>query len=558
MRHDKVVSARNAVEFIQPHDTVFTSGFVGTGTPEALIKALEQRYLSTDAPFDITLVFAAAPGDGASRGVNRLAHPGLIRRIIGGHWGLVPKLGALALENRVEAYNLPLGVMSQLFREIAGGRGGLLTRIGIGTFIDPRQDGGRLNARTSEALVELVTLGGEEWLWYKPFTIDVALIRGTTADAHGNVSMEREALTLDNLAVATAARNCGGIVIAQVERLAEVDTLSPRQVEVPGILVDYVVVAAPEDHQQTWATTYSPAFAGEVRVDLDHVEPMPLDLRKIIARRAALELPKNGVVNLGIGMPEGVSRVAGEEGILDHITLTAEPGVIGGMPQGGLDFGAAVNNHGLLQQNQQFDFYDGGGLDLAVLGMAEVDAKGHVNVSKFGPKLAGVGGFVNISQSARRVVFAGTFTAGGLKTRVSDGALQIEAEGRVVKFTESVEQITFNGDLAAARGQQVLYVTERCVLELTTKGLRLAEVAPGIDIERDILALLPFDIVVERPALMDARIFRPEPMNLSRQFGIHTMPGKGSVVQLEARAKRRSRRSTNEMARHESLAVANG
>lgn len=327
---DKVVSARNAVELIQPYDTVCTSGFVGTGTPEALIKALEQRYLRTEAPSDITLVFAAAPGDGASRGVNRLAHPGMIQRIIGGHWGLLPKLGALALENRIEAYNLPLGVMSQLFREIAGGRGGLLTRVGLGTFIDPRQAGGRLNVRTREALVELVTLGGEEWLWYKPFTIDVAFIRGTTADAHGNVSMEREALTLDNLAIATAAHNSGGIVIAQVEWLADGETLSPRQVEVPGVLVDYIVVADAEDHQQTWATAYSPAFAGEVRVDLSDVDAMPLDARKIIARRAVLELPRDGVVNLGIGMPEGVARVASEEGILDHITLTAESGVIGG------------------------------------------------------------------------------------------------------------------------------------------------------------------------------------------------------------------------------------
>jgi propionate CoA-transferase len=553
---DKVVSARNAIELIQPHDTVITSGFVGTGTPEALIKALEQRYLRTQTPSDITLVFAAAPGDGASRGVNRLAHPGLIRRIIGGHWGLVPKLGALALENRIEAYNLPLGVMSQLFREIAGGRGGLLTRIGLGTFIDPRQDGGRLNARTREALVELVTLGGEEWLWYKPFAIDVALIRGTTADAHGNVSMEREALTLDNLAIATAAHNSGGIVIAQVERLADVETLLPRQVEVPGVLVDYVVVADAEDHKQTWATAYSPAFAGEVRVDLGDIDPMPLDARKIIERRAALELPRDGIVNLGIGMPEGVARVASEEGILDHITLTAEPGVIGGMPQGGLDFGAAINNHGLLHQNQQFDFYDGGGLDIAVLGMAEVDANGHVNVSKFGPKLAGVGGFVNISQSARRVVFTGTFTAGGLKTSVAHGALRIDAEGRVSKFAKSVEQITFNGEIAAARGQHVLYVTERCVLELTPRGLRLAEVAPGIDIERDILALLPFDIMVERPAQMDARIFRSEPMNLARQLGVDARSGEGTVIQLQAHANRRAKRRTSAPTRRESNAAA--
>jgi acyl CoA:acetate/3-ketoacid CoA transferase len=279
-------------------------------------------------------------------------------------------------------------------------------------------------------------------------------------------------------------------------------------------------------------------------------------LRKIIARRAALDLTKNGVVNLGIGMPEGVSRVAGEEGILDHITLMAEPGVIGGMPQGGLDLGAAVNNHGLLNQNQQFDFYDGGGLDLAVLGMAEVDAKEHVNVSKFGPKLAGIGGFVNISQSARRVVFTGT--AGGLKVGVVDGELHIDAEGRVGKFTESVEQITFNGEIAAARGQQVLYVTERCALELTPRGLRLAEVTPGIDIERDILALMPCDLIVDHPVLMEARIFRSGPMDLARQLGVHTIPGKGSVVQLWMHAERRAKSRGNEPVRHEGIAVANG
>lgn len=552
----KVVSSRNAVELIQPYDTVLTSGFVGTGTPEALIKALEQRYLLSGAPFDITLVFAAAPGDGGNQGVNRLAHPGLIRRIIGGHWGLVPKLGALALENRIEAYNLPLGVMSQLFREIAGGRGGLLTRIGLGTFIDPRQDGGRLNGRTCEALVELVTLGGEEWLWYKPFKIDVAFIRGTTADANGNMSMEREALTLDNLAIATAAHNSGGMVIAQVERLADRETLSPRQVEVPGVLVDYVVVADAEDHKQTWATTYSPAFAGAERVNLGDIEVMPLDARKVIARRAALELPRDGVINLGIGMPEGVARVASEEGLLDHITLTAEPGVIGGMPQGGLDFGAAVNNHGLLHQNEQFDFYDGGGLDLAVLGMAEVDEKGHVNVSKFGTKLAGVGGFVNISQSARRVIFTGTFTTGGLKISVLDGALQIDVEGRVSKFAQAVEQITFNGKIAAVRGQEVLYITERCVLELTPSGLRLIEIAPGIDIERDILALLPFDIMAECPRLMDARIFRPEPMQLALQLGADAMTGKNAVVRPQDHMQHNARRPTSEPTPVEKHAVA--
>ncbi len=510
----KVTTAKHAIERIRPRDTVCTSGFVGTGTPEELIRALEKRYLKTRAPFDLSLVFAAAPGDGDSQGVNRLAHPGLLKRIVGGHWALVPKLGALAMDGEVEAYNLPLGVMSELFREIAGRRCGVLTRIGLGTFVDPRQTGGRLNRRTWEPLVENVDFRGEEWLLYKAFSIDVALIRGTTADHAGNITMEREALTLDNLAIAMAARNSGGIVIAQVERVVENGKLNARDVEVPGILVDHVVLAAPENHKQTWATDFDPAFAGQERRALDAAEPMPLDERKIIARRAALELPTGGVVNLGIGMPEGVSRVAAEEGVIDDLTLTAEPGIIGGMPQGGLNFGAAVNHQALLNQNQQFDFYDGGGLDLAILGMAQLDANGHVNVSKFGRKLAGAGGFINISQTAKRLVFTGAFTTGGLDVSIADGRLRIEREGKVSKFVENVEQITFNGMLAAASGRRVLYVTERGVFELTRSGLRLVEVAPGIDVEKQILALLPFPVRVDQPRLMDARIFRPEKMGL--------------------------------------------
>jgi len=512
---DKILAAQAAIERIRPRDTLCISGFVGTGTPEALIKALERRYLRTSAPFDLTLVFAAAPGDGKERGVNRLAHPGLLRRIIGGHWALVPRLGELALANEVEAYNLPLGVMSTLYREIAAGRGGVLTKIGLGTFVDPRQGGGRLNRATWEELVKVMVLEGEEWLLYRPFRIDVAFIRGTTADPSGNISMENEALTLDNLAIATAVRNCGGTVIAQVERVVD-RPLNPREVEVPGILVDCVVEAAPEDHRQTWATQFDPAFAGQCRRDLAKTPAMPLDERKLIARRAAFELPVGGVINLGIGMPEGVARVAGEEGLLDTLTLTAEPGIIGGMPQSGLDFGAAVNNQALLQQNQQFDFYDGGGLDLAVLGMAQLDAHGNVNVSRFGKRLAGAGGFINISQTTKRLVFVGSFTAGGLEVAIEGRGLRILKEGATGKFVPEVEQITFNGELASRRGQRVLYVTERAVFELTVDGLELIEVAPGIDIERQILALIPFPVRVRQPRLMNARLFAHKPMGLAR------------------------------------------
>jgi propionate CoA-transferase len=520
---NKVVSPAQAAAIVRDGDTLACSGFVGTGTPEELICALERRFEETASPRDLTLVFAAAPGDGKDRGLNRLAREGLVKRAIGGHWSLVPKLGAMAVAGKIEAWNLPLGTLSQLFRDIAGGRAGVLTKVGLRTFVDPRQDGGRINRgreapagqkASREELVRVLEIDGEEWLFYKAFPITVALIRGTTADPAGNITMEREALTLDNLALATAAKNSGGFVIAQVERLAAHGSLNPRHVVVPGVLVDCVVLSEPCNHQQTYGTSYSPAFASELRVPLDSLAPLPLDERKVIARRAAFELPMGGVVNLGIGMPEGVASVANEERVLGHLTLTAEPGVIGGVPQSGLDFGAAVNTEALIHQNQQFDFYDGGGLDLACLGMAEVDAEGHVNVSRFGPRLAGAGGFINITQNARRVIFAGTFTTGGLEVAVEDGQLRIVKEGRQRKFVRKVEQITFNGAYAAEKGQEVLYVTERCVLRRTVEGLEVTEVAPGIDLERDVLAQMDFKPRAANPKPMDARIFREEPMQL--------------------------------------------
>ena len=511
---NKIVSAADALAIVRDGDTVAFSGFVGSGTPDELIEALEERFLETGHPRDLTLVFAAAPGDGKDRGLNHLAHRGLVKRVIGGHWSLVPKLGALAVANEIEAYNLPLGVISHLFRDIGAHRAGALTKVGLRTFVDPRQGGGRINERTKEALVRVMQIDGEEWLFYKAFPITVAFIRGTTADPSGNITMEREALILDNLAIATAAENSGGFVIAQVERVCAPGALNPRHVVVPGVMVDCVVIAQPQNHHQTYGSVYNPAFSGEFKVALDMLAPMPLDERKIIARRAAFELPMGGVVNLGIGMPEGVAAVANEERVLSHVTLTAEPGVIGGVPQSGLDFGAAVNTEAVLHQNQQFDFYDGGGLDMACLGMAEVDAEGHVNVSRFGPKLAGAGGFINISQNARKLVFAGTFTAGGLQTKIEGADLVIVREGINRKFVKKVEQITFNGAYAAEKDQSVIYVTERCVFRRTHEGMELVEVAPGIDIGRDILAHMDFKPLVRSPVPMDPRIFLAEPMHL--------------------------------------------
>ena len=511
---DKITTAVEAIAVVQNSDTVCTSGFVGIGVPDELLLALEKQFVETGEPRDLTLLFAAGQGDGKDRGLNALAHDGLLKRVVGGHWGLIPKVGRLALEGKIEAYNLPQGVISHLYRDIAAGKPGTLSRVGIGTFVDPRLEGGKINAATTEDLVELLELQGQEWLFYRAFPLNVAFLRGTTADPNGNVTAEREALDLDNLAMAMAVKNSGGIVIVQVERVARAGSLHPRQVLIPGALVDCVVMSRPENHTQTYGTVYNPAYSAEISIPMDGRAPMPLDERKVIARRCAMELRAGAIVNLGIGMPEGVAAVAAEERVDEFFTLTAEPGVIGGVPVAGLDFGAAVNTQAIIHQNQQFDFYDGGGLDVTVLGMAEADQHGNVNVSRFGSRLAGAGGFINISQNARKVVFAGTFSAGGLKLAVQDGTLRILQEGRAQKFGKAVQQITFSGKVAAIAGKPVLYVTERCVFRLTAAGLELTEVAPGIDIERDILAQMHFRPVIDKVGTMDPRIFRPEQMDL--------------------------------------------
>jgi propionate CoA-transferase len=515
MFKNKVISADEAIALIRDGDVVTTTGFVQSCIPEALHAALERRYVESGKPRDLTLIMCAGAGDSKGLGTGRLHHEGLLKRVIAANFGRMPKVAEAAQANKILGYNLPQGVISQLYRACAAGQPGLFSKVGLHTYIDPRLGGGKVNDITTEDIVKLVEVEGEEWLFYKATPINVAFIRGTSADPTGNISMEREALLLDNLAQAMAARNNGGIVIAQVERIVAEGSIPPKQVKIPGILVDCVVVAeSAELHRMNYGVMYDAALAGEIRVPVENMAKVPLDERKIIARRAAFELPLNGVINLGVGAPDGVAAVANEEKVTPYITMTTEAGAIGGVLAGGSSFGSAANADAIMDQNQMFDFYDGGGLDMTCLGMAECDEEGNVNTSRFGGRLNGCGGFINISQNARAVVYAGTFTAGGLKIAIDNGELKIVQEGRARKFVRKVEQVTFSGAYARSRNQPVIYVTERCVFQLTPGGLELIEVAPGIDIERDILAHMDFKPIINKPVPMDRRIFLDAPMDL--------------------------------------------
>ncbi len=493
----RISTAEDAVAAIPSGATVAVGGFVGAGHPELLTAALERRFLKEGSPQDLTLFYCAGQGDRGGRGLNHLAHRGLVRRVVGGHWNLAPRLGALALANEIEAYNFPQGVLCVLLREIAAKRPGVFTQVGLRTFVDPRLGGGRLNARTTEALVERVEIDGQDWLRYKSFPVNVGLIRATAADRRGNLSMEREGIVGEVLPIAQAAKNHGGIVIAQVEQI--VDRIpDPKAVRVPGLLVDHLVVSGGDGHDQTFGEGFNPAYV-ESGDDLAAVPRLGFSERKIIGARALLEVRRGDVVNLGIGLPETVAAVAAETGRLGEFTLTVESGPLGGVPASGLSFGCSHFPEAIIDQPAQFDYYDGGGLDLAVLGAVEIDAEGSVNVTRFGDRFAGVGGFMNIAQSARRLVFCGTFRAGGLRVAVEEGRLRIEGEGEHPKFVRRLQEVCFHGPSALARGQQVLYVTERAVFELADGGLRLVELAPGIDLDEDVLARMEFAPALATP-----------------------------------------------------------
>jgi propionate CoA-transferase len=514
----KVIPVEDAMSVLRDGDVLATSGYGGHGMPEQLLISLERRFLDTGSPKALTLVHATGQGDAKDKGLNLLAHEGLLKRVIGGYFGLTPKIGQLVQENKIQAYNLPEGVITHLYRDIAAGKPGTLSRVGLGTFVDPRLEGGKMNRMTVEDIVSVMAIDGKEYLFYKAFPINIAFIRGTTADPDGNITMEKEALVLENLALALATRNSHGYVICQVERIAAEGSLDSRHVRIPGVLVDAVVVAEPQYHVQTYGSTYNPALSGELRIPMRSLPALVLDDKKVIARRAAMELLPNSIVNLGIGLPDNVGRVASEEKVYDLMTLTVDPGVMGGVPASGADFGAAINCQAVIDHCSQFDFIDGGGLDCAFLGFAECDRLGNVNASRFADRIAGCGGFINISQNAKKVVFMGNFTAGGAQFGIEDGRLRIMREGKVSKFVNQVAQVTFSGTVATQQRREVLYITERCVFRLTEKGLALAEVAAGIDIEQDILRHLSFRPLIDRPAAMDSAIFLPKPMGLRERL----------------------------------------
>lgn len=514
----RIVAPDEAASLIRDGDFLIIGGNGGTGVPEVLIEAVERRFLAGRGPHDLTLFHVTGLGATTEHGMCHFAHSGLVKRVIGGHYGPQVPFMALIDGNHIEAYNFPQGVMTGLCRAMASGQPGVLTHVGLQTYMDPRRGGGRMNPRTEEQLVEVVHLRDREWLLYRtPGLPRVAIIRGTTADEDGYVSMEHEATTREELSIAQAVRNAGGIVICQVERLARRGTLHPQMVKIPGYLIDYLVVDP--DQMQTFGTRFDPSRCGETRAPLSAIVPDPLNERRIMARRAAMELRPGDVVNLGVGVSAMIPNVAAEEGIEELITLTVEAGVIGGVPGHAREFGTAVNPRAIIDQGYQFDFYDGGGLSCAFLSFAEVDAQGNVNVTRFGNRFAGAGGFINITQNTPRLVFSGTLTGGGLDMAVGTEGLTLRKEGRLRKFVPAVEQVSFSGALAREKGQEVTFVTERAVFELTPDGIVLTEIASGIRLRQDVLDRMGFEPLVS-PSLkpMDKRLFRAGPMGVREEF----------------------------------------
>ena len=515
----KVVSINEALDMVKDGDTLAISAVGGIGYPDYVAAKLEERFLERKTPGNLTLYSAGGHGSGGNyRNDDRFAHPGFLKRLVCTHTKVVPKLREMIEKDEFEAYVLPQGVLNQLYRCSAARQPGLLTKIGMGTYVDPRQEGGKLNSVTKEDLVKVMPIDGEEWLFYKSAPITVALIRGTFADESGNVTIDHEPLKLEMLECAMAAKASGGKVIVQVEQAAQNYSLKARDVVIPGELVDAVIVAENlEVHHQVGRADINPYASGRLKCPTS-VLPSPPSViggDEILCRRGAFELFPEAVINLGVGIGAAVGEVAAYEGMQDMLHFTLELGVLGGTPLASPNFGLALNPTSFVSPPTMFDFYHGGNLDIAVLGAAEFDKYGNVNVSRFGGHPNGQGGFIDISQSAKKVVFCAAFTAKGLETKVTDGKLSIVSEGKLKKFVDKVDQITFNGRIAYEAGHEVFFVTERAVFKIEEEGVVLIEVAPGIDLEKDILPQMDFKPIISKNLkTMDERIFRPGKMGI--------------------------------------------
>lgn len=520
------LSAEEAVKLVKDEDTLISVGYIGMGHAEELTYALEKRFLETGQPKNLTVTWGSSQSNTKDMiGCNRFAHKGFVKRAIVGHMGLQYDLSRMAMDNEIEAYNLPQGVLMHLYRAKGGNKPCIVTHVGLGTYVDPRETGGKVNQLAMEKgpdIVELTELDGQEYLLYRTFPIDVAFIRATSADEHGNLSMEKEGMLLENLVAAYAAKASGGIVIAQVERVVKTGVLHPQMVKVPGVVVDYVVKCSDPQkfHRQSYVKEYDPVLSGEYKVPLSEISnDKQLDIRRIIGRRAAFELEPDTVISLGVGIPSEISSIVLEENLTDSIVMTVDPSPIGGIPCTSLEFGCAINVEAFVDHPYQFDFYDGGGLNMAFLGMAEADWEGNINVSKFGSRLYGAGGFINISQNTNKIIFAGTFTTDGLKIKTGYGKLEIVQEGRCKKFVSAVALKTFSAKIAKHNKKKVLYVTERAVFSLTEKGLKLIEIAPGIDLQTHILNQMEFQPEIDASLkIMDSRIFTDAPMGIKEEI----------------------------------------
>jgi propionate CoA-transferase len=516
MKRPVFMSAEEAANLITDNSTIATIGMTLVSASESILKALENKFLATGSPNHLTLLHSCGQSD-RDRGIQHFAHEGMLYKIIGGHWGLQPKIMDLISSNKILAYNLPQGQFAQLYRSMSDGDAGKISKVGLGTFIDPRQEGGKMNARTKEQpdITEVITIGGEEYLRYKPIPIDFCIIRGTRIDEFGNLSTEEEAMSLEVFSAVLACKKFGGKVIAQAKYLVAGNSIHCKQVTVPGVFIDAAVICdnPEEDHRQTHSFAFNPAYCGNIRPPRDEkAAGLPMSVRKMIGRRAMMEMEVNDIVNVGTGIPNDVvGPIIEEESISDDVTITVESGIYGGTPMGGIDFGIAKNNFALVRHDDQFDFYDGMGVDVTFMGAGQVDQKGNVNATLLGSKPTGAGGFIDITTNAKHIVFCFTFTGKGLECSFTNNRLCIDTEGSLPKFVNKIDQISYNAKNAAAMHQKVHYVTERAVFELTENGIMLTEVADGIDIDSQILASMEFKPLISKSLKkIDPSVFSSE------------------------------------------------